>query len=46
MPFFVSKDGVKLHYETIGEGPPLVLQTGGAGDGSCGLTLDMSRIFL
>jgi pimeloyl-ACP methyl ester carboxylesterase len=34
MPFVVSRDGVKLYYETIGEGPPLVLQTGGAGDGS------------
>lgn len=34
MPFFVSSDEVKLYYETIGKGPPLVLQTGGAGDGS------------
>lgn len=34
MPFFVSTDGVKLRYETVGDGPPLVLQTGGAGDGS------------
>ncbi len=34
MPFLFSPDGVSLHYETIGTGPPLVLQTGGAGDGS------------
>ena len=34
MPFLLSPDGVRLHYETMGAGPPLVLQTGGAGDGS------------
>jgi pimeloyl-ACP methyl ester carboxylesterase len=30
----VTSDGVRLFYETTGSGPPLVLQTGGAGDGS------------
>src|SRR6266851_10182220 len=34
MPFFVAPDGVRLYYETVGSGPPIVLQTGGAGDGS------------
>ena len=34
MPLFVSSDEVELYYESIGKGPPLVLQTGGAGDGS------------
>ena|ERR1700693_1324421 len=34
MPFVVASDGVKLFYETAGSGPPLVLQTGGAGDGT------------
>ena len=34
MPFLTAADGVRLHYEEAGSGPPLVLQTGGAGDGS------------
>jgi pimeloyl-ACP methyl ester carboxylesterase len=34
MPYLVAPDGVRLHYEVVGSGPPLVLQTGGAGDGS------------
>jgi pimeloyl-ACP methyl ester carboxylesterase len=34
MPFFVTADGVRLFYETVGDGPPLVLQTGGAGNGT------------
>lgn len=34
MPFLSSSDGVRLHYEIAGSGPPLVLHTGGAGDGS------------
>jgi len=34
MPSVVASDGVRLYYETIGSGPPLVLQTGGAGAGS------------
>ena len=34
MPYVVASDGVRLYYETVGSGPPLVLQTGGAGDGS------------
>jgi pimeloyl-ACP methyl ester carboxylesterase len=34
MPHIVASDGVGLDYETVGTGPPLVLQTGGAGDGS------------
>jgi pimeloyl-ACP methyl ester carboxylesterase len=34
MPFLTAPDGVKLHYEAVGSGPALVLQTGGAGDGS------------
>jgi pimeloyl-ACP methyl ester carboxylesterase len=34
MAFVVASDGVKLFYETVGSGPPLVLQTGGAGDGT------------
>ena len=34
MPFVSTTDGTKLHYETVGTGPTLVLQTGGAGDGT------------
>lgn len=34
MPFVVAMDGTRLHYETVGKGPALVLHTGGAGDGS------------
>jgi pimeloyl-ACP methyl ester carboxylesterase len=34
MPFLITSDGVRLHYEVVGSGPPIVLQTGGAGDGS------------
>lgn len=34
MPFVSTTDGTKLHFEADGSGPPLVLQTGGAGDGS------------
>lgn len=34
MPFLTAPDGVRLHYEEEGAGPPLILQTGGAGDGS------------
>ena len=34
MPSVIAPDGVRLHYEVAGSGPPLVLQTGGAGDGS------------
>jgi pimeloyl-ACP methyl ester carboxylesterase len=34
MPFVVASDGVRLHYEVVGSGPPLILQTGGAGDGT------------
>jgi pimeloyl-ACP methyl ester carboxylesterase len=34
VPSVVASDGVKLFYETLGSGPPLVLQTGGAGDGT------------
>jgi pimeloyl-ACP methyl ester carboxylesterase len=34
MPYFGATDGVSLFYEGVGTGPPLVLQTGGAGDGS------------
>ena len=34
MPFVSTTDGTRLHYETVGSGPPLVLQTGGAGAGS------------
>jgi pimeloyl-ACP methyl ester carboxylesterase len=34
MPFFATADGAKLFYEMVGSGAPLVLQTGGAGDGS------------
>ena len=49
MPFFVSSDEVKLYYETIGKGPALVLQTGGAGDGSmwrdAGYVEDLSSAF-
>ncbi|MGA8711136.1 MAG: alpha/beta fold hydrolase [Thermoplasmata archaeon] len=31
MPF-ITRGGVKIHYEVEGEGPPLLLHTGGAGD--------------
>lgn len=34
MPDLLAPDGVRLHYEVVGSGPPLILQTGGAGDGS------------
>lgn len=34
MPFVSSTDGTRLHYEIAGSGPTLVLQTGGAGDGT------------
>lgn len=34
MPFLTAPDNVRLHFETVGSGPPIVLQTGGAGDGS------------
>ena len=34
MPFVTTTDGTRLHYETVGAGPTLVLQTGGAGDGT------------
>ena len=34
MPFITATDGTRLHYEAVGKGPPLILQTGGAGDGS------------
>ena len=34
MPFVLATDGTRLHYEAVGNGPALVLQTGGAGDGS------------
>lgn len=34
MPFVSTTDGTRLYYETVGSGPALVLQTGGAGDGS------------
>jgi len=34
MPFVSTTDGTRLYYETVGSGPTLVLQTGGAGDGS------------
>ena len=34
MPYFTGSDGTRLHYEVVGSGPPLVLHTGGAGDGS------------
>lgn len=30
---WVDRDGVRISYEIIGEGPTVVLQTGGAGDG-------------
>jgi pimeloyl-ACP methyl ester carboxylesterase len=29
---FVSNDSVRIHYEVIGQGPTLVLQTGAGGD--------------
>ena len=32
MPFFTSPDGVRLHYEIEGSGPPLVLHLGAGGD--------------
>jgi len=31
MPYVVASDGVRLYYETVGSGPPLVLQTVGSG---------------
>lgn len=34
MPFVSTTDGLRLHYETAGCGPTLILQTGGAGDGT------------
>ena len=34
MPSVVASDGVRLFYETVGSGLPLVLQTGGVGDGT------------
>lgn len=33
MPYLIAPDDVRLHYEIVGSGPPLILQTGGAGDG-------------
>lgn len=33
MPYLLAPDGVRLHYEAVGSGPPLILHTGGAGDG-------------
>ena len=33
MPF-VERDGVRIHYRDEGAGLPLVLHTGGAGDGT------------
>jgi pimeloyl-ACP methyl ester carboxylesterase len=32
VPFFVSPDGVRLHYEIEGSGPPLVLHMGAGCD--------------
>jgi len=32
MPFMVSPDGVRLHYEVEGEGPPLILHVGAGAD--------------
>jgi pimeloyl-ACP methyl ester carboxylesterase len=34
MPFLSATDGTKLHFEEVGSGAALVLQTGGAGDGT------------
>jgi pimeloyl-ACP methyl ester carboxylesterase len=34
MPFLIASDDVRLHYEVVGSGSPIILQTGGAGDGS------------
>jgi pimeloyl-ACP methyl ester carboxylesterase len=34
MPFLTAADGTRLFYEVVGDGPPLILQTGGAGAGS------------
>jgi 3-oxoadipate enol-lactonase len=34
MPYLLAPDDVHLHYEVAGSGPPLILHTGGAGDGS------------
>lgn len=34
MPYLLAPDDVRLHYEVVGSGPPLILHTGGAGDGS------------
>lgn len=30
----VSRQGIELHYSTVGSGPPLAFHTGGGGDGS------------
>jgi pimeloyl-ACP methyl ester carboxylesterase len=30
---WAERDGFRLHYEVVGDGPTVVLQTGGAGDG-------------
>lgn len=32
MPFFRSRDGLHLHYELAGSGPPLILHLGAGGD--------------
>ena len=34
MPFLLASDNVRLNYEVVGSGPPLILHTGGAGGGS------------
>ena len=34
MPYLLAPDDVRLHYEVVGSGPPLILHTGGAGAGS------------
>jgi pimeloyl-ACP methyl ester carboxylesterase len=34
MPFLRARDHIRLHYEVVGSGPPIILHTGGAGDGS------------
>ncbi|BAL89229.1 hypothetical protein AMIS_40090 [Actinoplanes missouriensis 431] len=31
MPFFTSYDGLRLHYDQVGDGPPLVVLPGGPG---------------
>lgn len=33
MPFIISNKGIRIHYETAGDGPPLVLQHGFTGTG-------------